>query len=266
MHSDCPVSTATAALPSRRRATEFGVHVEERQDKVRQNVFQRRSPARSTARLMLTPSELWLTSKQDLHLGARLLRYSGMVLIEDHAFQTTILFVAALACLYAGFASTRTPQGWSGRLATPATFWFLFGSALLFLAFAKLIGLQHFLGSYIRDLAHQDGLYDLRRPYQRLANDTIIGLSVLAFAGGVVIWVKKWFVLLLPLTVMIVFLAFTAIRAISLHNVDTVLYRTNVWGVGVGALLEVLFTSSIAGIALLIGLFTHAKHAEPERR
>jgi hypothetical protein len=188
------------------------------------------------------------------------------VLIEDHVFQTTILFIAATACLYAGYASMPTPEGWSRRLATPATFWFIFGSALILLAIAKLVGLQHFLGGHIRDLARQDGLYDLRRPYQRLANDAVIGLALLAFTGGVVIWVKKWFVLIAPLAAMIVLLAFTAIRAISLHNVDTVLYRTNMWGVSVGALIEVILTSSIAGIALFIGLFMHAKRVDTNRR
>jgi len=203
--------------------------------------------------------------RRDLHLADRVSKYSGIVLIEDRAFQTLLFVIAALACFYAGQVSLRTSAGWSKRLATPATFWFLFGSTLLFLAIAKLAGLQQLLGSHLRDLAREDGLYDLRRPYQRLANYAVVGFAVLAFVAGVVIWVKRWFVLILPLLVLVVLLAFTAIRAISLHSVDTLLYRTDLWGMRVGALVEVTLTASIAGIALLIGLFSHAKQAELHR-
>jgi hypothetical protein len=183
--------------------------------------------------------------------------------IENHTFQTTLFLIAALTCLYAGHASMHAAQGRSRGLTAQASFWFVLGMALLFLGVAKLVGLQHFLGSQVRDLAREDGLYDVRRPYQQLANYAVVGIAVLTFASGVVIWVKKWFVLILPLGAMVLLLAFTAIRAISLHQVDTLLYRTDLWGVHVGTLVEVTITSSIAGIAFLIGLFNHAMQREP---
>jgi len=188
-----------------------------------------------------------------------------MVLLEDHTFQTTMFVIAALACLYAGSRSLRAAGGWSRRLATPTAFWFLFGSVLLFLAIAKLVGLQHLLGSQVRDFAREDGFYDVRRSYQRLANYAVVGFALLVFAGGIVIWVKKWFVMILPLAAILVLLAFVAIRAISLHNVDTLLYRTDLLGVRVGALVEVILTSSTAAVALMIGLFIHTRHAPTER-
>jgi hypothetical protein len=174
-------------------------------------------------------------------------------LIESHALRTAIYAAAALACLYAGRTHVQTAGGWPRKLATPASFWFSLSAVLLVLALAKLFELQHLVGAYVRDVAREDGFYDVRRAYQRLAIYAVVGICLVTFAGGLWLWARRWFILAVPLGVVVVLLGFVTIRAISLHDVDTLLYRTRFLGAHVGALVEFVLTTSTAVLAIAVG-------------
>jgi hypothetical protein len=174
-------------------------------------------------------------------------------LIESHAIRTAIYAAAALACLYAGRTHVQAAGHWPRKLATPASFWLSLSAVLFVLSLAKLFELQHLVGVYVRDVAREDGFYDVRRAYQRFAIYVVVGICLVTFIGGLCLWARRWFVLAVPLSVIVVLLGFVTIRAISLHDVDTLLYRSRILGADVGALIEVVLTTSTTVLAMAVG-------------
>ena len=174
-------------------------------------------------------------------------------IIESHAIRTAIYAAAALACLHAGRTHVQAAGHWPRKLATPASFWLSLSAVLFVLSLAKLFALQHLVGAYVRDVARDDGFYDVRRAYQRFAIYVVIGICVVTFIGGLCLWARRWFVLAVPLGVIVMLLGFVTIRAISLHDVDTLLYRSHFLGAHVGALIEVVLTTSTAVLAMTVG-------------
>jgi len=135
-------------------------------------------------------------------------------LIESHAFRTAIYGAASLACLSAGRKHTEAGGRWPRKLATPASFWLSLGAVLFILALTKLFELQHLMGGHLRDVARDTGFYDVRRFYQRLAIYFVVGICLITFMGGLWLWARRWFVLAVPLGVVVVLLGFVTIRAI----------------------------------------------------
>jgi hypothetical protein len=179
-------------------------------------------------------------------------------LVQSHAFRTLLFGIAGVLSLFAAERAAQAAGGWSRELTSKANFWLIVSVVLFVLGTAKLLGLQHLLGGNARELVREEGFYDVRHAYQRLANYAVIAVGLLAFAVGTWIWVRRWTVLALPLGVVVVLVSFVAIRAISLHDVDTLLYRTDVWGVQASAAVEVLLTASTALVAFVSTLCTRS--------
>lgn len=117
-------------------------------------------------------------------------------------------------------------------------FWMAVAAILLSLALIRELRVTHLIGGPVRDFAYDHNLYDHRRPFQRLAVVAIAGGGVVV--GAISAWylhAYRWWELCTTLGVVYV-LSFLAIRAVSLHNIDSLLFRTSLAGLHVGVLME----------------------------
>ncbi len=161
--------------------------------------------------------------------------------------------VAYLLAAMLSFAAARQSSRGASRREWPLVgFWLMAGAALVLLALSREVDLAARGADIGRNLFRTEGWYPDRRPFQEAAV-----LGILACAG--VVSLCGSFLLLsgrrkqiLPGFVALVCLAtFLAVRAISLHDIDAVLYRHSISQVRVNALAELAVTLLIALAALL---------------
>jgi hypothetical protein len=138
-------------------------------------------------------------------------------------------------------------------------FWILTGAFLLAMAVGRAVDAGDLVSSLGRSAAEERGWYTSRRPVQA---------AVVGSVGAV------WFVVVavalwrtperrrryLPVGLMVVTLAaFAAVRVVSLHQVDSLLYRTEVAGVRFATLTELV----LLGLAALATLWCPAARPSP---
>jgi hypothetical protein len=143
--------------------------------------------------------------------------------------------VVAIACVVAGVVEQRrTPRGpelW------PA-FWFSTAVVLALMGLARAGDFGDLIAGVGRREAEEHGWYEVRRSYQAAA------IGIVASIWAMVVIVAVWRVperrrRYLPAAVVVVTLVcFAAARMISLHQVDSLLYRRDVAGVRVVAVIE----------------------------
>ena len=158
--------------------------------------------------------------------------------------------VAAVACICAGqrerhAGSTPTAEVWPW-------FWTLAGGSLVLMAVARIGrvgGRLYFVG---RREAEAGGWYGSRRPLQAFV---VAILAVVALAI-VIVGVRRIGVAgrrYAPTLVMLFGLfLFSLIRIVSLHQIDSVLYRHPIHGVRVGPVLD-LFCTGLLLVAIRFG-------------
>ena len=154
----------------------------------------------------------------------------------------------------------RKERPFEGNIAFWPRFWLWTG--LLMLAFAALrgFGAADVLTGLGREEARAGGWYDARRGFQALA---VAGLVVLWFLTTVVtIWrVPERRRRYLPAAMVVLFIAFfAAVRAISLHHVDQVLYNHPIQGVRIVVFIE------LGALALLSLTALAATHFRTTRK
>jgi GNAT superfamily N-acetyltransferase len=124
--------------------------------------------------------------------------------------------------------------------ATWRPFWPMTAGIFFVMALGRAQGLAEWLIDQIRGEAYDAGWYDARRPLQA-AVVLIVGagwlISVVTACWRIPERRRRY----LPMTVVVLTVgAFVAVRAVSLHQVDSVLYRTDIAGLRVGTLTEYL--------------------------
>ncbi len=154
--------------------------------------------------------------------ASRTLRRVVSEFANSDGFRVVLYLVTIAACAVAWYRE----RGAAGA-GSPA-FWAL-SAVVLFSVFAvRMTGGLEALGDLGREHAHAAGWYADRRPYQAVA--------VVALGGT---WLLTTFVTIwriperrrryLPfILVMLAILFFGAARAVSLHHIDSVLYRTDI--------------------------------------
>jgi uncharacterized membrane protein len=160
--------------------------------------------------------------------------------------------VVASACAIAGVVELRRPRGSPGRWPT---FWLATAVVLVAMGMARAGHAADLVSDVGRRAAERRGWYELRRPVQAVA---VAGVAV-AWARLVVVAIgrvperrRRY----LPTTVAVITLGCFAIaRTISLHHVDTLLYRRDIGGVRVVAVIELLLLAATL-ITILQSLIT----------
>jgi hypothetical protein len=149
----------------------------------------------------------------------------------------------AMACIWARIRG----RGPTGRLGS--TVWLGLALMLATLAAARAFGLQSMLTGTFRELAREEGWYTARREFQARV---VLAAAALASLTPVAIAVRARSTrMILAFTPVAALLGFLAVRAVSFHYVDEVLYR-RVGGVEISSLVELtLLVLVAAGLGLL---------------
>lgn len=158
-------------------------------------------------------------------------------LLDSNALRVLGYVFASIVCVLVGWLERRHAR--DGRRDLWPTFWFLSAGLLLVLAMGR-VGLGNLLSDLGRRTAREEGWYQTRRGLQA----AVVG-SVAAIWGVAVI-VAIWRVperrrRYLPAVVVLSGLVcFAAVRLVSLHHIDTLLYRRDIGGVRIVAVLETI--------------------------
>lgn len=119
-------------------------------------------------------------------------------------------------------------------------FWPMTAAVLLTMAVGRAGGIAEWIADQFRDEAHAAGWYDARRPVQGAVVLSVGGawaISVLTACWRIPERRRRY----LPMVVAVLTLsAYVAVRMVSLHQIDGLLYRRDVLDLRVGALAEYL--------------------------
>jgi hypothetical protein len=132
------------------------------------------------------------------------------------------------------------------------TYWFLSAIMLVTMGVARAGALGDLVSEIGRDQARSSGWYESRRTLQAAA--VVVVAIVWAIGVLVAIWRvpprrRRYLPHVLALSTVI---AFAAVRIVSLHHVDTVLYRRDIGGVRIVAIAEL----TLLAVTLLAALTT----------
>jgi hypothetical protein len=174
--------------------------------------------------------------------------------IESHAFRALVYFIAGAASLWAGKSAMESDAKGVPWLSGQVIFWFGLALVLISLGVLKSLEVEQWAARQGRDVAHDQGWYNQRQGYQEVAIAVITVVDGLAFAFGVFTWARRWMFLVLPMLVFVALVGFVGVRAISLHQVDTVLYRRHLLDIQISAVIEVTLTLTAAIIAMCFGV------------
>ena len=161
---------------------------------------------------------------------------------------TWMVLTYAVVAALAAFTGIReqSAQASHRTLDLVPAFWFLTSTLFLTMAIAHACELGGAVADYARRGAYNDGWYDARSSLQ------VIAVGAVAVLWAIVTLLALWRIperrrRYLPITIAITtLLCFSAIRLVSLHVVDTVLYRRNLQGVRVGVVVEFVLVAVAA--------------------
>ena len=156
---------------------------------------------------------------------------------------------AITACALAGRRERRA-RGSSDTGVLPG-FWFVVAGILSLLLVGRLAGSGSTVQGLGRREAITDGWYSSDR--RRVQAAVIIVLGV-ATVGSIVVVARamgdRMRRYLAPIVCVGGLAGFAAARIISLHQIDTLLYRRPILGARIASLLELTFTTTLVGLAL----------------
>lgn len=168
----------------------------------------------------------------------------------------TIAVTGAVLCLGAGFRELR-----AGARERVVGAWWAFALAMLTIATGHLWHVGGEVAESGREVFRLEGLYGSRRPFQAALVVALLALGLLV-SPMALRWVRTNLGdrFLLPVVVLGGLAGFLAIRTISLHAIDAVLYGKHIFGGHPGSLLEAL------GLALFVAVAALAANTSPGGR
>lgn len=157
--------------------------------------------------------------------------------VDSTAFLVALYAIAGAMSVVLGLAERRRRSSDDPRLWP--TFWFVTGALLLVMAAGRAANVSDLLTEIGREQARSEGWYETRRSLQAWV------IGGVAAGWAVTVAIAVWRVperrrRYLPTAIAVFTLVcFVGIRLISLHQVDALLYRREVQGAIVGAVIEV---------------------------
>jgi uncharacterized BrkB/YihY/UPF0761 family membrane protein len=142
--------------------------------------------------------------------------------------------VACSACVMVGLEERRTVR--RGRNGMHPTFWYVAAVTLFGIAVARM-GFAERAVDAQRRAARTEGWYDGRRRVQVIALVATAFVAVMALAA-LARWLPNRRRYLLPAIVLCAVCGLAVVRAVSLHQVDAVIYRTQLSGFRLATVLE----------------------------
>lgn len=182
--------------------------------------------------------------------------------LNSNWWQVTTYCIVAMLAVGAAIWERQLLRSGDRRDLWPL-FWAMTAVVLLTMAIGHAGDLGDLIADYGRRSATSDGWYETRRTAQTTAV-AVVG-SVWAVVTAVAVWRfperrRRY----LPMAVVTFgLMCFAAIRVISLHQVDSLLYRRDIAGVRIGVLAE-LSGLAAAAAAILVRALTRRHVVEPE--
>jgi hypothetical protein len=132
-------------------------------------------------------------------------------------------------------------------------YWFMSALLLVTMGIGRAGALGGVLSEIGREQARSSGWYDIRRTIQAAA---VIAVGIVWLIGVTIAVLRPHRGRYLPhVILMSAAIAFAAIRLVSLHHIDGLLYRRDVAGVRVAAVLDLAMLSAIALVTVTTARF-----------
>jgi hypothetical protein len=162
-------------------------------------------------------------------------------LVDSGWLRTSGYLLAATAAFVAGRREIRSHgigSDWWPRI------WFVAAAILLVMALVRGSDLVHLLPDLGRRRARSEGWYQDRRELQALVI-AAVGAALVGTVAVVLWWVPANRRQYLPEAIVVLALvAFAAVRLVSLHQVDALLYRRRIHGVKLDAVIELVLLAA----------------------
>lgn len=170
------------------------------------------------------------------------------------ALSSTLLREVAylLAACFCAAAARRSAYRTGTRDFVAIAFWTAVAALLVFLALSRQVDLSTRVADVGRNLFQREGWYPDRRPIQRFAIYIIIMAAAgLGLAGSLLYLRRVRAHLMFGWLALVNLVGFLAVRAISLHYIDAVLYRRSIGSIPFNAIAELGVTLPLALAAIL---------------
>ncbi len=169
----------------------------------------------------------------------------GWLTVAAYGLAAALAARAAVAATTSGEAGAAAPR--RGRLIA---FWAPVAVLLLLLGINKQLDLQSWLTQVLRDLSHQQGWYDDRRPLQLAFVAALAGGGTLGLIAMAVVLRRDLPRIGVALVGLGVLVTFVAARAASFHHMDALLRSGPLplnWVAELGGLVLILLNAWLAG-------------------
>jgi len=159
-----------------------------------------------------------------------------LTILESGTLRSMGYVVLGALAAVAGWRERSSPD--RDRLQLWPLYWWLTSALLIAVGVAHLGGLGDYLVGLGREQARSAGWYDARRKFQAA------GVLIFSWAWFMTVLLAIWRVpprrrRYLPSAIAVgTLLAFVAVRAVSLHQIDSLLYRRDVFGVRIVGIVE----------------------------
>jgi magnesium-transporting ATPase (P-type) len=168
--------------------------------------------------------------------------------LDSSPSRAGVLVVAAIACASMGRRDLRLaraqPDGAPASHLWPQ-FWFMTSVLVVMIAVGRLLGVGELVSEAGRQESQASGWYEVRRPVQAAAVALVATVWVATVAWTIVRFPIRRRRFIAPSVVVTTMLCFVAVRLVSLHHVDTVLYRTDIAGARVVAYVDVALAAAL---------------------
>jgi hypothetical protein len=152
-------------------------------------------------------------------------------------------YAIAAACCAAAFLGERSGARFAARA------WLSGAVILVVLAIGRDLEFGPWLTQRGREIAYAHGWYPDRRPFQRRADVALLAVGVVA-VGVAAAWHSRLRGYAPGLVLMISLVVYSAVRTVSYHDVDQLLYNHPWHGIRLNSILEASLTLSLAAVAL----------------
>lgn len=140
-------------------------------------------------------------------------------------------------------------------------YWFLSAILLAVMGVGRAGALGDLVSEFGREQARSEGWYDTRRTFQTIVVVAVAAVWMIGVAVAVLRVPPRRRRYLAHIVVFSAIIAFAAIRLVSLHQVDAVLYRRDIGGVRIVSILELVML--IAATVVMITTARFSPDANP---
>lgn len=148
------------------------------------------------------------------------------------------------------------------RLDWWPTYWFTSAALLVTMGLARATDVGGLVADFGREQARHEGWYDTRRTFQALAVAAVAAtwlIGILVAIWRIPLRRRRYLRHVIALSTLI---GFAAVRIISLHHIDSLLYRTDIGGVRIVSIVELtlLVVTAVAGVGARFDRSTPPEH------